>query len=69
MVRPKIKEESLKQELLEDPEVASPGTGDDRGRWRTDASEAGIRPGRQQSLKVIVPTQDRCAPCFSSAKS
>lgn len=59
MVRPRIKEESLKQELLEDPEVASPTAGDESAGWRTDASEPGVRSGRQQSLKVIVPTQAR----------
>lgn len=59
MVRPKIKEESLKQELLEDPEVASPGVGEDRAGWRTDSGEAGMRHARQSSLKVIVPTQAR----------
>lgn len=59
MVRARVKEESLKQELLEDPEVASPGAAEGRAGWRTDAEEAGIRPGRQHSLKVIVPTQAR----------
>lgn len=59
MVRTKIKEESLKQELLEDPEIASPGAGDERAGWRTEPGDAGIRRNRQSSLKVIVPTQAR----------
>ena len=56
MVRPKIKEESLKQELLEDPEVASLGGTGERGDWRPDPGE---RRARQSSLKVLVPTQAR----------
>jgi len=56
MVRPKIKEESLKQELLEDPEIASAGGTGERGDWRADLGE---RPRRQSSLKVLVPTQAR----------
>lgn len=53
----KVKEESLKQELLEDPEIASPellALGGGLG----EPPEGGLGR-RQSSLRVLVPTQAR----------
>ncbi|CAN0074063.1 unnamed protein product, partial [Ectocarpus sp. 12 AP-2014] len=46
-----VKEESLRQELLDDPEIDPPEVGGGRLDWRRD----GAQP-RQSSLRVLVPT-------------
>lgn len=53
-----VKEESLKQELLEESEIASPE--------RSSLGGGGLEPARgslrqrESSLRVLVPTQARC---------
>lgn len=56
MVRQKkIKEESLRQELLDDPELNSPQV----GTWAGAVADAGERGVRVDTLTVLVPTQAR----------